>query len=52
VVNTSLDFLRRQKRNVAVGEEILGSFDFGAVDSYGDFDLQRALDNLPENIVP
>jgi len=45
---TSLDFLRRQKRNVAVGEEILGSFDFGAVDSYGDFDLQRALDNLPE----
>jgi len=48
VVNTSLDFLRRQKRNVAVGEEILGSFDFGAVDSYGDFDLQRALDNLPE----
>lgn len=48
VVNTSLDFLRRQKRNVAVGEEILGSFDFGAIDSYGDFDLQRALDNLPE----
>lgn len=47
VVNTSLDFLRKQRKSIAVGEEILASFDFGTVDHYEDFDLQEALDNLP-----
>ncbi|HOM02631.1 MAG TPA: sigma-70 family RNA polymerase sigma factor [Acetivibrio sp.] len=47
VVNTSLDFIRKQRKSVAVGEEVLSSFDFGAVDNYEDFDLQEALDNLP-----
>lgn len=48
VVNTSLDFLRKKKRSVAVGEEVFTSFDFGTVDNYEDFDLQKALDNLPD----
>lgn len=48
VVNTSLDFLRKQKKNIAFDEEILESHDFETVDTYGDFDLQKALDNLPE----
>ncbi|KAE9633182.1 MAG: polymerase sigma-70 factor, subfamily [Epulopiscium sp.] len=47
VVNTSLDFLRKQKKNIVVDEELLESFDFGAIDDYEDFDLQKALDNLP-----
>ena len=47
-VNTSLDFLRKKKRNVAVGEEVFASFDYGIVDNYEDFDLQKALDNLPD----
>lgn len=47
VVNTSLDFIRKQRKSVAVGEEILSSFDFGSVDQYENFDLQEALDNLP-----
>lgn len=48
VVNTSLDFLRKQRKNVAVGEDILANSIFGTVDDYGDFDLQEALDNLPD----
>lgn len=48
VVNTSLDFLRKQRKSVAVGDEVLASFDFGAADDYEDFDLQKALDNLPD----
>lgn len=48
VVNTSLDFLRKQRKSVAFDEEALDSLDFETVDDYGDFDLQKALDNLPE----
>lgn len=47
VVNTSLDFLRKQKKSMVVDEDVLASFDFGTVDYYEDFDLQKALDNLP-----
>lgn len=48
VVNTSLDFLRKQRKSIAVGEDVLASFDFGTVDDYENFDLQEALDNLPD----
>lgn len=49
VVNTSLDLLRKQKKLVAVGEEILSGYDIEANDDYQDIDLQRALTNLPES---
>ena len=48
VVNTSLDFLRKQRKRFAVDEDVLTSFDFRTVDDYEDFDLQEALDNLPD----
>jgi RNA polymerase sigma-70 factor (ECF subfamily) len=32
-----------------VGEESFVSLDSGVVDEYENFDLQRALDNLPDN---
>ena len=49
VVNTSLDFLRKQKKLVFVEEEVLSSLDAGASDAYEDLDLQAALDALPDN---
>lgn len=49
VVNTALDFLRKQKKLVIVDEVILSSFDPGTVDNYQDFDLKKALEDLPEN---
>jgi RNA polymerase sigma-70 factor (ECF subfamily) len=49
VVNTSLDFLRKQKKLVIVEEETLCSLDFGDIDDYQDIDLQTALDALPDN---
>ena len=48
VVNTLLDFLRKQKKSVAVGEDVLASYDFRTDDNYEDIDLQQALDNLPD----
>ncbi|HHV99197.1 MAG TPA: sigma-70 family RNA polymerase sigma factor [Clostridiaceae bacterium] len=48
VINTSLDFLRKQRKSVAFDKEALESFDFKTVDDYGYFDLQKALDSLPE----
>ena len=48
VVNTSLDFLRKQRKSATVGEDVLVSFYFGTADDYVDFDLQKALDNLPD----
>ncbi|WP_085931688.1 sigma-70 family RNA polymerase sigma factor [Desulfosporosinus meridiei] len=48
VVNTSLDFLRKRRKIDFVDEEVLTSLDFGKADDYGDFDLQKALDNLPD----
>jgi len=48
VVNTSLDYLRKKRKSITVGEEVFTSFDFGAVDHYEDLDLHKALDHLPE----
>ena len=48
VVNTSIDFLRKQKKVIVVENEVLTSFDSGLNDEYENFDLQRALINLPE----
>lgn len=47
VVNTSINFLRKQKKVGVFDEETLSSLDGGAVDNYQDIDLQRALDALP-----
>jgi len=49
VVNTSLDFIRKQKKVVLSDEQFLSDFDFGTVDQYKDMDLQKALDDLPDN---
>ncbi|MGE5678919.1 MAG: sigma-70 family RNA polymerase sigma factor [Pseudomonadota bacterium] len=49
VVNTSLDLLRKQKRLVVVDDEAMASLDTGMSDDYRDFDLHRALDDLPDN---
>jgi RNA polymerase sigma-70 factor (ECF subfamily) len=49
LVNTSLDFLRRKGKIDIVEEGILMSLDSGTVDEYENFDLQRALNNLPDN---
>lgn len=48
VVNTSLDFLRKQRKSIAVDIEVLADLDWGTVDDYQDFDLQKALDSLPD----
>lgn len=49
VVNTSLDFLRKRKKIMLPGEDALAAFDLGSADSYQDFDLQKALDSLPDH---
>lgn len=49
VVNTSLDFLRKQKKLVIVEEETLCSLEAGDSDDYQDIDLQAALEALPDN---
>jgi RNA polymerase sigma-70 factor, ECF subfamily len=49
VINTSLDFLRKQKKEVSVDEETLESYDLKVVDKYEDVDLNKALNTLPEN---
>lgn len=49
IVNTSLDFLHKQKRVILVEDEVLYSFDNGIYDDYPDFDLEKAMDNLPTN---
>lgn len=48
VVNTSLDFLRKQRKVSVVEDEILENLDTGVIDEYENFDLQSALYNLPE----
>ncbi|WP_438351959.1 RNA polymerase sigma factor [Paenibacillus sp. FA6] len=47
VVNTSLDFLRRQKRIQFVDDDMLDAYSPGKVDVYQDIDLERTLDDLP-----
>lgn len=49
VVNTSLDFIRKSKREVTVDEEYLINNAPGNSDNYSDIDLARALDKLPDN---
>lgn len=48
VVNTAIDFIRKRKREVLVDEEFLQINDTGHSDFYKDIDLQRALDDLPD----
>lgn len=48
VVNTALDFLRKQRKVGVMEEQTLSSIDGGVVDNYQDIDLQRALATLPE----
>ncbi|AMA73805.1 RNA polymerase sigma factor [Aneurinibacillus thermoaerophilus] len=47
VVNTSLDFLRKQKKVYIVDQETLESYSPGINDVYNNIDLERALDDLP-----
>lgn len=49
VVNTSIDFLRKQKHITFVDEETLSIYDTGKLDKYEDIDLKKALDDLPKN---
>jgi RNA polymerase sigma-70 factor (ECF subfamily) len=48
VVNTSLDFLRKKKREVVLEQEVLSNT-AGEYDSYENFDLKNALNDLPES---
>ncbi|MEC0094376.1 RNA polymerase sigma factor [Paenibacillus macquariensis] len=48
VVNTALDLLRKQKKEVVVAEDILAGLDRGEVDRYKDEDLFNSLDKLPQ----
>ena len=48
LVNTALDFLRKRKKLILVDDEILDTYDSSAPDTYQNFDLQRALEELPE----
>lgn len=47
VVNTSLDFLRRNKKVQAMEPEMIETYSPGAEDIYTDMDLQRTLEDLP-----
>lgn len=49
VVNTSLDFLRKQKRVTVVDEQTIDMFSAGIDDHYENIDLQKALDELPDH---
>ncbi len=46
IVNTALDFLRKNKRYVYVEEDMLESLSQGADDQYENFDLVSALEKL------
>lgn len=47
VVNTSLDFLRRNKRIQTMEPEMIETYCPGAEDVYSDIDLKRTLEDLP-----
>lgn len=49
IVNTSLDFLRKQKKLVVVDEEAISSYDSGSEDVYENIDLQKSMKDLPHN---
>ncbi|MCY1712866.1 RNA polymerase sigma factor [Caproiciproducens galactitolivorans] len=46
-VNTALDFLRKRNKTVLSDEEMLSDQDSGECDQYTDFDLRKALEDLP-----
>jgi len=48
VVNTSLDFLRKQRRIQPVDNEMMVAYDTGHQDLYEDLDLKQAMELLPE----
>jgi RNA polymerase sigma-70 factor (ECF subfamily) len=48
-VNTALDFLRKRNKTVPSDEDMLAGQDSGEYDEYQNFDLQKALDELPVN---
>ncbi len=47
VVNTSLDFLRKNKRYVYVEDEVLEAVSPSTEDQYEDIDLRAAIEKLP-----
>ncbi|GAB6989686.1 RNA polymerase sigma factor [Paenibacillus pini] len=47
VVNTALDFLRRNKKVDTMDHEMIDILSTGAEDLYSDIDLQRTLNDLP-----
>jgi RNA polymerase sigma-70 factor (ECF subfamily) len=49
LINSALDFLRKQKKLVVLDEGFMSSLDCGIVDKYADIDLHRALNELPYN---
>ncbi len=48
IVNTALDFLRKEGRVRPTEEELLEFLNTQAMDHYRDFDLEEALDRLPD----
>ncbi|MFS0782013.1 RNA polymerase sigma factor [Bacillus sp. 1P06AnD] len=48
VVNTSIDFLRKQKRVDVVDDDTLQSYSPGTKDTYENIDLENAMAELPE----
>ncbi len=49
IVNTSLDFMRKNKKVVLTDGESRSSLDAGTVDNDNDLDLQQALAELPDH---
>ena len=48
LINTSRDYLRKKNRFQLIGEEAMQLHDAAGKDEYPDFDLQKALDAMPE----
>lgn len=48
IVNVSLDFLSKRKREIVTDEEFLLNNDKGTIDQYTDIDLKETLEALPE----
>ena len=49
IVNTSLDFIRKRSKEIVLEDEILLNNNVIDSDNYPDIDLERALENLPDN---
>lgn len=49
LINTALDFIRKQKKIISVDSEFLSDLDKGRMDTYQDIDLHRSLLKLPED---